>query len=480
MDKNEFLGWKVRVTTKSKSVIEGVVTEVDDVDCRLSLTDALVSIGNKSRQVELVSVQGEDIVSLDVVSSGVVSPSTSASISASTGSNSNIVDPAIVRTSTRSDPALKKNPWAGDNVRDLKKTEFDFQANLQMFDKKKAFEELKGSLKPEDLLVTHNARPRSTASSSAGSIPTVTTSHSGTASLPVLKAHTRQPISKDKLFQTKKPNVELLEEPIVPPVRLVQKPNPMVADDLVEERREELAKVKLQENPKTLESLSVIGGLVSNIVPIVSEETMLLIEQKASKLTGPTTDQQLESAAREIMRVLLQEELTSTPSSVLVLVGNHREGATALAVGRSLLNRGISVTARFVGNLLAVNDHVAFQRKLFVSAGGKCVEGEVVEEAEEFDVVFDGVLGREGSLTRGNSFPLDSLKYSFLASIERSLSSKPDALFAIAFPKKHHAALQGTRLYLVDVNLPFAAFKSALPDYQPMAVFGNRLSVRIR
>jgi hypothetical protein len=520
MDKSEFLGWRVRVTTKSKSVIEGVVTEVNDIDCRLVLNDAQVVINNKTRMVELVSVQGEDIVSLDVLSAA----SVVSSVDNIGGIHNNkqpssvgIRDPAILRTSseasllhprssvqqpvavappvsavsyqTQQHPQVK-NPWIADNVADLKRADFDIQANLQMFDKKKAFEDMKGRLKPEDLLVTHNQRPKTTGQQSSKEKPVVVSDFK-----PEKVVATRK--------QPQQPKEELPVQPL--PVKLIQKSvkstlvddEPEYSEDqvAVEEGRNEFSKLKLSSSSGSVANLSssspvpavsklAVFGKSSITVPVVNEETMSLIEQKASKLTGPTTDQQLECAAREIMRVLLQDELASCPSNMAILVGNHREGAIALAVGRSFVNRGVSVTAWFVDN--ASSDHVAFQRKLFVSAGGECVDlgsREAVECEESVDVVIDGSTGRPGK-TNFDVRRFDSLSMAVLVGIERSAFSKCDILFALGFPKLFHVATaHHSRLYLVDINLPSASFKNALPsgtDFSTMAVFGDRLSVRIR
>jgi NAD(P)H-hydrate repair Nnr-like enzyme with NAD(P)H-hydrate epimerase domain len=206
---------------------------------------------------------------------------------------------------------------------------------------------------------------------------------------------------------------------------------------------------------------------------------MALIEQRASKLTGPTTDQQLESAAREICRALIADELTCIPSTVAIMVGNHREGAVALAVGRCLVNRGANATAYFVASSPSVNDHVSFQKRIFTSSGGKCVDIGLTDMPTNasFDIIIDGVVGREFQFAEFKK-PMDS---SFIASIERPFFTNTDCIFAIAFPKPFHRQLIAShRLYLVDSNLPAAAYKSALPDFNLGAVFGTRMSVRLR
>lgn len=489
MDKPEFVGWTVKVVTKSRSVIKGVVSEVNDVDCRLTLQDAEVSVsGGRSRRVELVSVQGEDIVDLQVVSNDQPQLATAPKPAAMART---VSEPHLTKPSK---PAAAASSWAADDVKELKRTEFDIQANLQLFDKKKAFAGMEGLLKPEDLLVTHNAVKPPVADIFFPAEEFKPTPISG----PVSGGSSSKKLAKEKLFEVPAgvseskgadspvPSKTTQNEKKKAPVKVVlqkrpEEPAPAVA---VEERREELARLKIGEPIAAKPScFAVIGATAKDAkVPVMNDETMALIEQKASKMTGPTTDQQLEAASREMLRVLLKQELVGVPSSVLLFVGNHREGAVALALGRGLANRGVSVAAYFVSNAAVLGDHVAFQKKLFVSSGGKWLgdwgETSVVEEHQ---MIVDAVLGRE--LSERPSLKLDVGKQPqqpFIVAVERpSAELKPDVCFTLAFPKAYLFDVN-CPIYLVDINLPMAAYKSYAGDFDPAAVYGCELSVRLR
>lgn len=491
MDKSEFVGWNVRVTTKNNSVIEGYVSEVNEADSRLILIDTEVFIGNKSRQVELVSVQGEDIVDLQVISNA--TPASKQHIQTKSKDKKAeyplTKDPAILRTSSDKlslasslhplDSRRTAASWAPDNVKDFKNVDFDFQTNLQLFDKKKTFELLKGSLKHEDLLATNNISSKPTAAiNKSASLPSIP------AQLSSAIPSSGKSIAKEKLFEEPKPPRKAsVEDQLMTasqqPVRILQKPVAIrkETEDL-EERREELSRMKIGKE----EFLSVVGSINNVRVPLASEESITLIEQKTSKLTGPTTDQQMESAAREIVRVLLNEELVGIPSSAAVLAGNHRDGAIAIAVGRTLANRGVSVSAYFSSSTLM--DHVAFQKKLFTSAGGKCVE---LADGHPFsllpnppDVVIDGVLGREGIKDADFKKFIGLFDSSFVASIERPLV-KSQCVFTTVFPKKFHGQTdRDYRLYLIDINIPVSTLRTVLADYNPSTLFGTKMSVRLR
>lgn len=509
---SEFIGWQVQLTTKSGSVISGQVSEVNDSDSRLTLTDATIVLRGKSRQVELVSVQGEDIAELKVVSE---SSTKEMMMMSKVPTNSYTSDPAIVHAKpstgamrTQQQPSVPsspstaiKNPWAFEDVKEIKKTDFDFQSNLLMFDKKKVFEELKDTLNQDELLVTHNVRPKNIPITSQDSNQTPTILAKTSQSKKQLsKESSSLNVEAENIPKTEPLLLDELESRKQPPVlKVLQKPPsaplPSRKKDDIEERREELSRLRLTETKnmemQTIQSeptFRTIGQLKCSIVPIIGEEQMALIEQRASKICGPTTDQQLESAAREIVRILLGEELTGLPTSVAVLVGDHREGALALAIGRSLANRGIPVIAFIAESSQSIgggsNDHVTFQRKLFVSSGGKVIStNPSSEHVADVDLVIDGFLGRKaGSSVAQSDFKLllSKMSSAYVACIERPLI-RSSSVFAIAFPKTFHRSLAADiRLFLIDINLPSAAFKQAVPDFDPAAVFGTRMSVRIR
>ncbi|KAI9468084.1 MAG: YjeF N-terminal domain-containing protein [Benjaminiella poitrasii] len=181
-----FLGLKVSVLLHSGIKLDGVVSHIDPSSHQMTLNDVtLYILGQPPHFTPIYGVIGKDIKDLQVVSAP------AASAAATT-----IADPAMTAQPT---PAIvdnhvleqipppqpekqqqqqqqlqqqqqqqmnyirKKNGgWAGEDVNIFREEEFDFQKNLDMFDKAKVFAEIREAdeTAPEDLLVTLNRLPQ--------------------------------------------------------------------------------------------------------------------------------------------------------------------------------------------------------------------------------------------------------------------------------------------------------------------------------
>lgn len=88
----------------------------------------------------------------------------------------------------------------------------------------------------------------------------------------------------------------------------------------------------------------IYGGAPAQLCPTITALQALELEQIAIKEFALTEDMLAENAGRSIAQIVVQHVLTMDYSgktnSVMILAGNHRTGARAIAAARHLVNRG--------------------------------------------------------------------------------------------------------------------------------------------
>lgn len=308
--------------------------------------------------------------------------------------------------------------WATEDATDIQELgEFDFQSNLSKFDKRRVFEQIRNddTTADEARLVSFNRKvpkpgtnggknlhwtenvldsPQESENEESEHVPSDAKLSSGTYSGRELgRASART--------QTSRKGSALLGQPLVPPQL-----NTIGRGQLSSSR------TTSPRPNKTPVSASPIGGPAASGVslrltttnrscPTVSPLQNLEVEQIAVAELGLTEDMITENAGRGIAEAavgLLTNDAAAP--TILVLTGNHRTGARAIAAARHLRNRGHRVTACMLG-IEHENELLESCRKqldIFKKIGGRVLRWEDLSarlSASEFgpDLVVDALFG---------------------------------------------------------------------------------------
>jgi hypothetical protein len=176
----------------------------------------------------------------------------------------------------------KDADWSRDDVRRYKTEEFDFQANLGLFDKKKIFQEIQemDETRPEDRLVAHNLSQRK-------------------------MRHDQNVLDR-----------------------------PMTSGEDDDQIVLETTSMSLSE-PSSAQS-----GLK---VPCVEAALLASIEQQILLSGILSNEQVIENAGRSLCDFLFDQDQKIFSQTVLLVLSADRIGVYALSAGRHLLNRGYRV-----------------------------------------------------------------------------------------------------------------------------------------
>ncbi|KAI8811671.1 YjeF N-terminal domain-containing protein [Cladochytrium replicatum] len=267
--------------------------------------------------------------------------------------------------------------WRDDDVTEYQ-DDFDFQASLGRFDKKKVFQQIRDedSQDPETLLVSLNVRQQRPG-------------FSGKAQARNHSAYLQQKLGVRENVLDETGNDADVGFSDVDSV-LVKNVAPVKTNSgtsIEGDRRRPLFRTT--------------AGV---LIPSITVEEMNEIERNAAIETGPNDEQMVENggraAASMVMRFLggprrLRPDNHNSQPSIMVLAGNNKAGAYGLCAARHLANRGITVSAFLLErDPTALANTVAYQLKMFVASGGKrCKSFNEVSVATQYDIIVDSLLG---------------------------------------------------------------------------------------
>ncbi|CAG8637992.1 7096_t:CDS:10 [Dentiscutata erythropus] len=278
--------------------------------------------------------------------------------------------------------------WAGGDVNDFKSKDFDFQGNLDLFDKEKVFAEIRelDSTAPENLLVNINRNPNFRTNGRNGG------SQLNQATLPKLASHENvleTSSRKSKFYHTDEEDEAANDGEVDSDGSWKKKKK---ANGVGDHR-----KVKI----RTLTGVSC---------PTVQPVQMVEVERIAATETGPNEDQMIENAGRGASMMCLQAlggsrriqpHNHNAAPLVVILAGNNKTGAYGLATARHLANHGCHVIACIVGKDKELLKSVAYQQKILHPTGGRSVKT-VSELPQQFtnpvDLIVDALLGYQFTL----------------------------------------------------------------------------------
>lgn len=257
--------------------------------------------------------------------------------------------------------------WAGGDVNDFKEEEFDFQANLDMFDKAKVFAEIKemDETAPETRLVSINRLPRANRGGQTPGSDKLTPSSSRINLLPT---------------------ENVLDEQIDPGA---------LSDDSLTSEGADHVRGK-RRGSKTIRSKIVVMSNGILCQPATSQQ-MTIVEQEC----GLNRDQLIENAGRVSSMMALQTLGGSRRNSdqpkasplIVVLAGNNTIGAYGFSAARHLANHGCTVVA-CTGSPPPYHGLVATHQQMFEYAGGRTISSiSQLPNDKPIDLIIDALMG---------------------------------------------------------------------------------------
>lgn len=366
----EFLNYKVSLRLKDGSETQGFISHVDGT---------LITLGD--RTITNATVKDLKVVQLPLE---VLKPQKKKPV------NLSQFDDAIVSVSRGesrvSTPKLSRDPDWGkpSEIHDIKAQEFDFAANLAMFDKKSVFADFQKSdtVSSKDRLVGHNTIDN------------------------VLKMK-KTPLRKDKydndemVISADKTdnwnNIGSVSQRLALPVTTGSN-----AASSGTPARDQQYKFQLAASAFP--------------VPLASPVQMIDIEREAQEAFGIDGRTVVEVCATNFYKLIVDTMLGGSvrlsnrlnhnlPPLVLLLIGSSRSSAKAFATGRHLTNHGVRVLAYVINDEMLVDD-VLSQCHMFEKAGGKVVNGpfaalrDILHNQLEtpVELIVDALQGFDGQL----------------------------------------------------------------------------------
>ncbi|CAO3594181.1 unnamed protein product [Absidia cylindrospora] len=275
------------------------------------------------------------------------------------------------------------NGWADEDVNGFREEEFDFQANLDMFDKAKVFAEIQeiDETASENLLVTLNRLPRK------------------------VLARIDPPKKKINLL----PSENVLE---ATPNRMAREEDDDGCGNESDNESEQSGNYDIQHQQhrrmgsSTLKkSVTIVTANDSTPCPVVSPLQMAHAEHECVSVIGLNEDQMVENGSRgtfEITLKILNDEKQAHGNDrplVLVLSGSCKNGAYGLATARRLLNYGHRVVVCMVAVESTTCLAAERQKTLFERIGGMIIYGiEGLMQMRQPDLVIDAMLGSQTKL----------------------------------------------------------------------------------
>lgn len=367
---SEFVNYKVSLRLKDGSETQGLISHVDGT---------LITLGD--RTITNSSVKDLKVVQLPPE---LLKPQKKKAV------NLSQLDDAIVSVSRGESrvgtPKLARNPDWGkpSEIHDIKSQEFDFAANLAMFDKKSVFAGFQKSdtVSAKDRLVGHNTIEN------------------------VLKQK-KTSLRKDKydndemVISTDKTdnwnNIGSVSHRLALPVSSGPNPSATAAP-----ARDQQYKLQLATSAHT--------------VPLASPVQMIDIERETQEVFGIDSKTMVEVCGTNFYKLIVNNMLGGSvrlsnrqnhnlPPLVLLLVGSSRSSAKAFATGRHLTNHGVRVLAYVINDEMLV-DEVLRQCQMFEKVGGKVVTGpfsalrDILQNQLEtpVELIVDALQGFDGQL----------------------------------------------------------------------------------
>ncbi|KAI8974492.1 YjeF N-terminal domain-containing protein [Pilobolus umbonatus] len=445
-----FLGLRVSILLHSGMRLEGTVYQLEPTTQQMTLKEVtLYFFGLPPHSTPVYGVYGKDIKDLQLIP-----PTTDNTPTQQTTLDHSVLDP--LNTPTENKPTSRSNSyrnkkkttrrknvsdgWADEDVSIFKEEEFDFQKNLDMFDKAKVFAEIRESdeTAPEELLVTLNRLPQ-------------------------------------------KNKVNLLpRENVLEPQRFEPEDAGDESDDDSQTPDEYLRKVKKRSKPLT----KIVTTKNQTPCVLVSPLQMAHVEHECTRISSHYEELALENGGRGSAVLILQQlgQMDVISPSIAIIVGNNKNGALGLVIACHLVNHGCTVTVCIASMRENLCQAIVDYETKAIKMGARVLY--TTEELEEHDLVVDSILGSDEKLVDvqdkmtyhiicnaiqwANYSCKSIISIDFPSGVDASTGIpynpecyiRPQRTICLGAPKTGCRSIQITgELYLVDIGIPKLCWK---------------------
>lgn len=351
----EFINYKVDIVLKDGTTSTGTITHVDAN--QICLNNVIQSIANSAnKKIATVNIDSNQISDLKVVQ---LPPDLVKGKPKKNKQNSAPLDDAILfaKKDVQAQPAKSE-------IDDIKgDSEFDFAANLAMFDKKTVFADFQknDTVSLHDRLVGHNK------------IENIRS----TTSTPKSTSSKKEKYDNDEMVldSNRTDNWDLIGKKFGHPIGGGAS------------RNNSTPNLHREGSVSTLKNYTLLSSDKS-VVPLSSPVQLLEIERLASDNYSITPSIMAEVCGCHLSLLIinkvfggasrLSKKNHNLPPLVVLLIGSARCGSRAFATGRHLTNHGVRVLAYMI-NSSETDEELTKQWQIFESAGGKVINSEVSE-----------------------------------------------------------------------------------------------------
>ncbi|KAL7318784.1 enhancer of mRNA decapping [Mucor circinelloides] len=505
-----FLGLKVSVLLQSGVKLEGTVSHIEPTTQQMTLKDVtLFFFGQPPHYTPVYGVVGKDIKDLQVLSAPSSQPQQQPTVNPnmirsldnhllenlppptpqhqqqqqqysekiltpvkSVSKNRKIKQPQPSQTQQQSQQAYRKrnsDGWAGEDVDIFREEEFDFQKNLDMFDKAKVFAEIRESdeTAPEELLVTLNRLPQK----KVNLLPT-----ENVLDVERNVYHEDDEDEEDEEEEYDDDEGEFGDE---------SDNDSQTPDEFARRTKRKSHMLKRVNNNnnsnKTTSIVTAVGGITC---PSVSPLQMAHVEHECVQVSDSFGELAIENGGRGTSLLVLQalSKMDVVSPSIVILAGNNKNGALGLVAARHLINHGCLVTVCITANKENLCNAV-MRYEAMASHFGVVVTFDTADLGES-DLVVDAILGVDDKLIDiqdqptfdivcntiewANQQPKPVLSIDFPSGIDASTgiphhpdyTIHPKWTICLGAPKTGCKSSNITGdLYLVDVGIPRLCWK---------------------
>ncbi|KAI7899238.1 YjeF N-terminal domain-containing protein [Cokeromyces recurvatus] len=355
-----YSGLKVFVLLHSGIKLDGIVSQVFPSSHQMTLKDVTLHIpGQLPHFTPIYGVIGKDIKDLQVLAP------TTPNVQQTLPIDNHILDQIpsshpptktvttikstskTRKTKQQTNNCRKKNGWAGEDVNIFREEEFDFQKNLDMFDKAKVFAEISESdeTAPEDLLVTLNRLPQK---NQTHLLPTENVL--GVERVPLYDMTTTRHNNKSK------------------------------------DKKRQSVKIVTAQNGNI--QCSAMTPLQMTQVEHECDKKIIQMNQK-SCFEDVVMENGGRGAALLVLQILNRMNIVSSPS-IVIMVGQHdKKGCVGLVAARHLINHGCHVTVCIESG---ITSDATLQYEIAARRYGARVCHHIQELGDSYDLVMDAIV----------------------------------------------------------------------------------------
>ncbi|OAD04020.1 hypothetical protein MUCCIDRAFT_163539 [Mucor lusitanicus CBS 277.49] len=493
-----FLGLKVSVLLQTGVKLEGTVSHIEPTTQQMTLKDVYGVVGKDIKDLQVLSAappppvsqpQQPPIVNPNMIrsldnhllenlppptpqqqhySEKILTPVKSVS------KNRKSRQPQPSPSQPPSQQAYRKrnsDGWAGEDVDIFREEEFDFQKNLDMFDKAKVFAEIRESdeTAPEELLVTLNRLPQK----KVNLLPT--------ENVLDVERNVYHEDDEDEDEEEEEGYDDDDEEGEFDDESDNDSQTPDEFARRIKKKSQPLKRLSNNNSSKTTTIVTAVGGIAC---PSVSPLQMAHVEHECVQVSDSFGELAIENGGRGTSLLVLQalSKMDVVSPSVVILAGNNKNGALGLVAARHLINHGCLVTVCIAANKENLCSAV-MRYEAMASRFGVAVTYTTTDLGES-DLVVDAILGVDDKLIDiqdqptfdivcntiawANQQPKPVLSIDFPSGIDASTgiphhpdyTIHPKWTICLGAPKTGCKSSHITGdLYLVDVGIPRLCWK---------------------